>query len=111
MSEPRDTCRPVTLPSGEVVPVLGGREPDAQETAMIGEVVDATRRLAAQNPPEPGSEALYARIEVASGELSWHEVARAVGVRFSTLFRIGQGRMPGAVELAAIERWLANAGR
>jgi hypothetical protein len=108
MSEPRDACRPVALPSGETIPVLGGREPDEREAEMIGEVVDAVRRLAAQNPPEPGCEALYARIEAARGPLNWRQVAAEAGVKFSVLFRVGQGRMPGAVELAAIETWLES---
>jgi hypothetical protein len=104
----RDTCRPVTLPSGETIPVLGGRAPDAREAEMIGQAVDAARRLAAQNPPEPGSEALYARIEAARGQRSLRGAGQEMGVRFTVLFRIGQGRMPDAVDLAAIEAWLAG---
>lgn len=110
-AEPADSCRPVTLPSGETVRVRGAREMTGLEAAALGELVDAARRkMAAENPPEPGSAALYERIRARCDtfDLSLRDAAREAGVRFSTLFRVGQGIMPGADDLAAIEAWLSQ---
>lgn len=106
MSE-RDSCRDVSLPSGEVVRVRGRGGLGPAGVAALGELVDATRCLAAQNPPDAGAPELFARITAARGDRTLRECARLAGVRFSVLFRIGQGRMPGGGDLAAIERWLA----
>jgi hypothetical protein len=45
-----------------------------------------------------------------SADLSLREVSGLTGVPFKTLFRTMQGRMPGGVDLAAIESWLAANG-
>lgn len=102
----RDECRPMTLASGETIPVLGGEPLSPEGVAALGQLVEAVRAKAAENPPDEGSDVLYARIEAACGGLNWRQVAARAGVRFSVLFRIGQGRMPGAGDLAAIEAWL-----
>lgn len=108
MSE-RDECRPVTLPSGEVIRVRGRGGLGPAGVAALGELVDAARRLDAErNPPDVGARELWARLEAARGDLPLRECARLAGVRFSALFRIGQGRMPGAKDLAAIEVWLTT---
>jgi hypothetical protein len=112
MPDPRDTCRPVALPSGEQIVVRGGRGLDAKESAMLGEVVDAARRHhELTHPVDEGAAELWARIQAArrTAGLSLRDAAGLAGVRFSVLFRIGQGRMPGEAERAAIERWLATA--
>jgi hypothetical protein len=55
----RDECRPVTLPSGEAIPVLGARELSPADVAAMGELVEAVRRKAAAgNPPDPDAAAL-----------------------------------------------------
>lgn len=111
MPESRDACRPVTLPSGESIRVRSTRPMDAEETAALGEIVDAARRkMAAEHPPNPAAEALWARVTArcdASGILR-RDAAHQAGVRPSTLTRIAQGIMPGGDELAAIEAWLTN---
>jgi len=105
----RDECRPVTLPSGETIPVLGGRDPSPAGVAALGVLVEAVRRkAAAERPPDDGAAELHARIEAARGGRTLRDVAAEAGVRFSGLFRIGQGRMPGADDLAAVEAWLAS---
>lgn len=107
----RDECRPVTLPSGETLPVLGGREPDAREVAALGDVVDAARRL--MPDPDPGAPELWGRVDAARVRevLFLREIGWQAGVRASVLFRLRQGRMPGAQDLAAIEAWLINCER
>ena len=109
MPEPRDECRPVALPSNETIRVRGGRPMSADETAAFGEVVAAARRkMAAEHPPNPGAEALWARMAAhceARGILR-RDAAHEAGVRPSTVTRIAQGHMPDGDELAAIERWL-----
>jgi|GEM_PF-5313442 len=108
-----DECRPVTLLSGETIPVLGARELSPAGVAAMGELVEAVRRkAAAENPPDPDAAALWARIDTArhAAGLSLREVSGLCGVKFSVLFRTAQGRMPGADDLAAIEAWLAANG-
>lgn len=109
MTEPRDECRPVTLPSGETIPVLGARELSPAGVAALGELVESGRRKAAQNPPDPDAAELWARIDTArrTAGLSLREVSALTGVRFAVLFRTMQGRMPDAGDLAAVEAWLA----
>lgn len=108
MREPRDSCRSVPLPSGETIRVRGRGDLGPDGVAALAELVAAARRTAAENPPDDGTGVLYARIETARGPLNWRQVAALAGVKFSVLFRIGQGRMPGDTDLAAIERWLAT---
>lgn len=107
MREPRDECRPVTLASGETIRVRGRRGLGPAGVAALSELVAAVRAKAAENPPDEGTGVLYERIEAARGPLNWRQVAAEAGVKFSVLFRIGQGRMPGGEDLAAIETWLA----
>jgi hypothetical protein len=110
MPDPRDTCRPVALPSGEQIVVRGGREMDEQESAMLEQVVGAARRLhELTHPVEQGVAELWARIEAAlrPGRHPLRDAAQQVGVRFAVLFRVAQGRMPGEQDRAAIEAWLA----
>ncbi len=105
----RDECRPVTLPSGETIPVLGGRELSTEGVAALGVLAEAVRRkAAAENPPDPDAAELWARLDAARRErgVSLREVAAACGVKFSTLFRTMQGRMPGEADRAAVEAWL-----
>lgn len=109
----RDECRDVALPSGETLRVLarGGLGPAG--VAALGELVDVARRLQArEHPPEPGSEALYARVAAAREQagLSAYQAAKRARVRFSVLVRLARGRMPGAGDLAAIEAWLEAHG-
>lgn len=105
----RDECRPVTLPSGETIRVRGRGGLGPAGVTALGELVDAVRRLDAErNPPDEGAAELWARLESVGGDRSLRECARLAGVRFAVLFRVGQGRMPGGGDLAAIERWLAE---
>lgn len=111
MPEPRDECRPVTLPPGEQIIVRGSGEPDPETVAMLGEVVAAARRHHEQtHPASPDAAALWARIDTTRRAvgLSLREVSALCGVKFSALFRTAQGRMPGADDLAAAEAWLAR---
>lgn len=104
-----DRCRDVPLPSGETIRVRGRGGLGPAGVAALGELVEAARRKAAQNPPDEGTAALYERIEAALDRQSvspLRDAAKQAGVKFSALFKIGQGRMPGAVDLAAIEKWL-----
>lgn len=106
MPEPRDECREVTLPSDEQIRVRAAGPMSTEAVAALGELVDAVRAL--QPPPEPGSTELYERLRARMDalDISLRGVAFQTGIRFSTLFRIGQGHMPGDDDLAAIERWL-----
>jgi hypothetical protein len=104
-------CRPVTLGTGETVPVLGDRPMDARDTAALGQLVAVVRaKVAAEHPPEPGAQALYARIDAArtATGLSAYQTAKAAGVALSVLTRLANGRMPGEQARAAIETWLAG---
>jgi hypothetical protein len=109
MREPRDECRPVTLPSGETLRVRGAEEMTPDAVVALGQLVDAVRKLhAEQHPENPAAVALWERLTAAvDGRGRWlSEVAHEVGVRFSTLMRIAQGYMPDADDLALIESWL-----
>lgn len=111
MREPRDECRDVTLESGEVVRVRGRGGLGPAGVAALSELVEAARAKAAENPPDPGAPQLWARIDAAldpDSPAPLREAAKAAGVRFSVLFRVRQGRMPGGEDLAAIETWLAG---
>lgn len=105
-----EQCRPVTLPSGEVIPVLGRGELSSAGVAAVAELVEVARRkYAAEHVDDPGAPELWARIDaVLDTGLSLREVARECGLPFSVLFRIGQGRIPAAPGLAAIETWLGR---
>lgn len=84
---------------------------DAESTAALGTVVAAARaKMAAEHPPNPAAEALCARLRATldARGIGLRDAAREAGVRFSTLFRVGQGYMPGASDMAAIEAWLGN---
>lgn len=112
MREPRDECRDVELASGEVVRVRGRGGLGPAGVAALSELVEATRTKAAQTPPDPGVPQLWARIEAAldpDSAIPLRDAAKAAGVRFSVLFRVRQGRMPGPADLAAIETWLTAA--
>lgn len=109
MGEQRDTCRDVLLPSGEVIRVRGRGGLGPAGVAALGELVDAVRALAAQNPPDAGAPELFVRIEAARGDRSLRECAGLAGVKFSVLFRVGQGRMPAPQDLELIEAWLRRA--
>ena len=104
----RDECRSVTLPSGEVIRVRGRGGLGPAGVAALGELVAAVRAKAAENPPDAGAPELFARITAARGDRSLRECARLAGVRFAVLFRIRQGRMPGAPDLELIEAWLSD---
>lgn len=111
MSDPRDECREVTLPSGEQIRVRAAGPMSAEAVAALGDLVDAARRkMAVEHPPEPGTHELYERLRARMNELdiSLRGVAFQTGVRFAVLFRIGQGLMPDGEDLAAIETWLTN---
>lgn len=110
MREPPDECRAVELPSGEVVRVRGRGGLGPAGVAALSELVEAVRAKAAESPPDPGAPQLWARVEAVldpDSPTPLREAAKAAGVRFSVLFRIRQGRMPGGEDLAAIETWLA----
>ena len=110
MPEPRDQCRDVELPSGEVIRVRGRGGLGPAGVAALSGLVEAARAKAAETPPDPGAPALWARIEAAldpDSPAPLRDAAKAAGVRFAVLFRIRQGRMPGPADLAAIEKWLA----
>lgn len=112
MREPRDECRDVTLPSGEVVRVRGRGGLGPAGVAALSGLLEAVRAKAAETPPDPGAPQLWARIEATldpTGAFPLREAAKAAGVRFSVLFRVRQGRMPGGEDLAAIETWLTAA--
>ena len=108
MPEPRDECRAVELPSGEVVRVRGRGGLGPAGVAALSELVEAVRAKAAENPPDEGAPELWARIDAARGERTLRECAAEAGVKFSVLFRVRQGRMPGGEDLAAVETWLAG---
>lgn len=111
MSEPRDSCRLVTLPSGEQIRVRGSGKMSPEAAAALGELVDAARaKLAAEHPPNPAAEALWARLTARADTLGirMRDLAHEADVRPSTLTRIAQGYMPGGEELLAIERWLTG---
>lgn len=112
----RDECRPVTLPSGETIPVLGSEPLSPQGAAAIRELVEVVRaKMAAENPPDLGAADLYVRVRAAwdRGAL-WasrrpaYETAKQAGVKLSVLTRLANGRMPDAEDLARIEEWLAR---
>lgn len=105
-----DTCRPVTLPSGETIPVRGRGGLGPAGVAALAEVIEAARaKHAAEHPSDPGAEDLYGRVDAVCGRLRLprYRAAKAIGVRHSVLVRLAQGRMPGGAERAAIETWLA----
>lgn len=101
------TCRPVTLESGETVPVLGDEPLSAQGVAALAELIEVARaKHADENPPDDGAPELFERVAAARDTRTLRECAHEAGVRFSTLFRVGQGRMPPPEDLAKIEAWL-----
>lgn len=109
MREPRDECRDVELASGETIRVRGRGGLGPAGVAALGGLVEAVRAKAAETPPDPGAPRLWARIEAAldpDSPFPLRGAAKAAGVRFSVLFRIRQGRMPGGEDLGAIETWL-----
>lgn len=108
MSEPRDECRDVTLESGEVVRVRGRGGLGPAGVAALSDLVEAVRAKAAETPPDEGAAELWARIEAARGRRTLRECAAQAGVKFSVLFRIGQGRMPDTEAFARIETWLTR---
>lgn len=113
MTGREDTCRPVTLPSGETVRVRGACDPTLEEVEAISEVLDAARaRFLAERPPNPAADMLYSRLTVRTVErdILMRDVAKEAGVRLSTVVRIAQGIMPGDEDMAAIEAWLTNNG-
>lgn len=95
----------MTLPSGEVIRVRGRGVPSPAVVAALGELTAVAR--ASMPGPEDGAPELYSRLDGARAAcgLLWRGVAREAGVRPSTLFRLGQGRMPGAEDLAALTAW------
>jgi hypothetical protein len=111
MPEPSDECREVTLPSGETIRVRGRGGLGPAGVAALGELVDLVRaKQSVENPPDEGAAELWARVEAAldaGPAFPLREAARRAGVKFSTLFRIAQGRMPGEADLELIEAWLA----
>lgn len=111
MRESRDECRDVELASGQVVRVRGRGGLGPAGVAALSELVEAARAKAAETPPDPGAPQLWARIEAAldpDSPIPLRDAAKAAGVRFSVLFRIRQGRMPGGEDLGAIQTWLAS---
>jgi len=106
-----DECRPEMLPSGEVIRVRGARPFSEAERKSLGELVEAARRR--MPPPNPGALELHERIVAALAGLEISrriELAPMIGVKYSVLGRIPQGRMPDADDLAKIETWLAEHG-
>ena len=106
-----DECRPVKLPSGEKIRVRGGHAMSEAETKFLGEIVEAARRLIP--PSDPGAAELYERIQALKdrvGLLHNSSLAVLIGVNYSVLTRIAQGRMPGDADLAKIEERLAKHG-
>ena len=110
MTEPKDSCRPVTVPSGESIRVRGAEPLDAAGVAALGELVDVVRRMMPE--PDPGAAELWARVDAARRPLmlTARGAARDAGVAPSALSRLAQGRMPVGSALAAIERWLEASG-
>lgn len=111
MREPRHECRDVPLESGEVVRVRGRGGLGPAGVDALSELVEAVRAKAAETLPDPGAPQLWARIEAAldpDRPTPLREAAKAAGVRFSVLFRVRQGRMPGPAGLGAIKTWLAG---
>lgn len=108
MPEPRDTCRPVTLPSGETLRVRGDEPMSPEAVAALGEVVTAARaKMAAEHPPNPAAEALWTLVEAARTPGSTlRDLAREIGVTFKTMARLWQGYLPDDGDLVLIERWL-----
>lgn len=107
-------CRPVTLPSGETIPVLGSEPMSAEGAAALGELIEAARaKHAAEHPENPSATALYLRCEAVRNDrvMFWSEAAREAGVRFSVMTRLANGRMPGPEDLALIEAWLETSTR
>jgi len=108
VTEP-DSCRPVTLPSGETILVRarGGLGPAG--VAALAEVVEAVRALhAAQSPPDLGAEDLYRRVDAVCARLRLprYQAAKAIGVRYSVLVRLAQGCLPCGGDRTALEAWL-----
>jgi len=108
VTEP-DSCRPVTLPSGETILVRarGGLGPAG--VAALAEVVGAARALhAAEHPPDPGAEELYGRVDAVCARLKLprYQAAKAIGVRHSVLVRLAQGHLPCSGDQTALQVWL-----
>jgi hypothetical protein len=111
MREPRDTCREVTLPSGEPIRVRGAGVMGPDDVAALSTIVDAVRAMhAAEHPENPATEALWDRLRAAADarDLWMRDVAHECGVRPSVVTRIAQGIMPVEGDLATLERWLAE---
>jgi hypothetical protein len=51
MTEPDDTCRPVTLPDGTTVRVHGEKPMDERDAAALADVITAVQHMAAELPP------------------------------------------------------------
>jgi hypothetical protein len=106
MSEPQDSCRPVTLPTGETLRVRGAGEMDAAGVAALGEIVDVARRMMPE--PDGGAPELYARVDAVRARLglSARDVAHQAVVSHAMLSRLANGRMPNAMDLSLLELWL-----
>jgi hypothetical protein len=109
MPDPRDECRPVTLPTGEALRVRGAEPPTGQDAAALAEVVAATRRLMPE--PDPGAAELYERLNVVRGGRTWREIAREAGVSAAVFSRLANGVMPGEADRVNLGQWLAKEGR
>ncbi len=106
-----DSCRPVTLPSGETIRMRGAGEMSPEAAAALGEIVEAARRkMAVEHPENPDAVALWHRLlgTADARGVRLRDAATESGVRPWVLLRIAQGIMPDRDALAAIENWLTN---
>lgn len=102
-----DTCRPVELPSGAIVAVLGEVGPSPAASAAIAHLVEVARRLGRE--PEAGAVEMLGRVEAVcdARALSWRLAALEAGVTHAVLMRLTQGVMPKGYDLEAVTGWLA----
>lgn len=63
MTDEPDTCRPVELPDGTAIIVRGSGELTDQGREALAALVDAARRMAASEPPNPRQIAIDALAE------------------------------------------------
>ncbi len=107
-----ERCRLVSLPSGGVVRIRSEVEPTGESLAAVDDLMQAaarhTERMAALNPPDDGAAALWSRIAAVCNRelLLLSQAAPQMGIKRSVAFRIWNGRMPSADDLARIEAWL-----
>jgi hypothetical protein len=106
-----DSCRPVTLPDGEVVRVRGGEEPSDEAVRALAAITAAARQRMAEDhandPPVLAQVADAVETRAAAEDLLLRTAAKQAGVSPAVLSRVRQGGADTVTvgDLVALARW------